>query len=254
MEMPAYIDICKRKLGWPVLELELDDGQIQSIVEYSALELQRYIHNSKFVTVPFQSCIDVSDLHISDVRFVYPGDVAGTSTSMYNPTNAYGNNTDIAGNPSIYANTPIDPLAWSAFYLGAPGQVSGYTNYVNNYYAYTQTLKGINTGDVTKLTFNYNKKDEKLYINNNVRCKTVTIEYIPRFDNVEEINNDAWIDILVRYSVANLKITLGRIRSRFTQSNALWAQDGEALLEEGNTELNELRTYLDASASLLRPR
>ena len=63
-----------------------------------------------------------------------------------------------------------------------------------------------------------------------------------------------WIDLLVRYSVANSKITLGRVRSRFNQSNALWTQDGEQLLEEGNAELAELRTYLDASATMLRPR
>ena len=132
--------------------------------------------------------------------------------------------------------------------------VSGYTNYVDNYYAYTQTLKGLNVGDVKKLTFNYNKADEKLYINNNVSCKSITIEYVPRYDNVDEITNDAWIDLLVRYSVANLKITLGRVRSRFNQSNALWTQDGEQLLEEGNAELAELRTYLDASATMLRPR
>ena len=32
------------------------------------------------------------------------------------------------------------------------------------------------------------------------------------------------------------KIVLGRIRTRFTQSNPLWTQDGEKLLEEGNSE------------------
>lgn len=254
MDMAGYIDEVKFKLTGGVLELEIDDSGIQKIIEYSMREIQRYIHNSKFVTVPFKSCIDVSEYHISDVRFVYAGDTAGSITGVYNGASQYGDNTDIAGNPSIYANTPIDPMAWSAFYLGSAGQISGYTNYVNNYYAYTQTLKGLNVGDVKRLAFNYNKASEKLYVNNNVACRSITIEYIPRFDNVEEITNDAWIDILVRFAVANLKITLGRARSRFTQSNALWQQDGETMLNEGNAELAELRTYLDDSASLLRPR
>lgn len=251
--MAGYIDEVKFKLTGGVLELEIDDSGIQKTIEYSLRAIQRYIHNTKFVTVPFSSCIDVTQYHISDVKFVYAGDTAGSITGVYGG-NYYGDETDIAGNPSIYANTPIDPMTWTAFYNGSSGMVSGYTNYVDNYYAYTQTLKGLNVGDVKKLTFNYNKADERLYVNNNVGCKSITIEYVPRFDNVEEITNDAWIDILVRYSVANLKITLGRVRSRFNQSNALWTQDGETLLAEGNAELTELRTYLDASASMLRPR
>lgn len=254
MDMSGFVDEVKFKLTGGVLDLEIDDSGIQKTIEFSMRELQRYIHNTKLVTVSFESCIDMAPFHVSDVRFVYPGDANGSITGIYGNNQQYGNNTDIAGNYSIYANTPVDPLAWNAFYLGSAGRVSNYTNYVNNYFAYTQTLKGINTGDVTRLTFNYNKADEKLYINQNAHCSTVTIEYVPRFDNVEEITNDAWIDILVRYSVANLKITLGRIRTRFTQSNALWAQDGAELLEEGNAELNELRTYLDASASMLKPR
>jgi hypothetical protein len=50
--------------------------------------------------------------------------------------------------------------------------------------------------------------------------------------------------------VALTKITLGRIRTRFGQSNALWTQDGERLLEEGNTDLKELREILRTNANL----
>jgi hypothetical protein len=49
------------------------------------------------------------------------------------------------------------------------------------------------------------------------------------------------------------KVALGRIRTRFSQSNALWAQDGEKLLEEGNTELKDLREILRTNANLVYP-
>jgi hypothetical protein len=52
-------------------------------------------------------------------------------------------------------------------------------------------------------------------------------------------------------SVALTKITLGRIRTRFTQSNALWAQDGEKLLEEGNTTYKELQEVLRTNSNLI---
>ena len=47
------------------------------------------------------------------------------------------------------------------------------------------------------------------------------------------------------------KIVLGRIRTRFTQSNALWVQDGEKILEEGNTELKELREVLRLNSNMI---
>lgn len=250
--MAGLVDEVKFKLTGGVLELEIDDSGIQKTIEYSMRELQRYICNTRFVTIPFTSAIDMKPYHVSDVRMVYSADNEGGMNGAQ--FSSVGDNTDAAGINSIYANSPIDPMMWSAFYLGSDGQVSNYTNYVNNYYAYAMTRKALNTADTGRIAFNYNKADEILYINALAKCGKVTVEYVPRFDNVEEITNDAWIDILVRYAVANLKITLGRVRSRFTQSNALWSQDGEQLLAEGNAELTDLRTYLDASASILRPR
>jgi hypothetical protein len=44
----------------------------------------------------------------------------------------------------------------------------------------------------------------------------ITIEYVCRYDNIEDIKSDYWIDILMRMSVALAKIAVGRIRSRFT--------------------------------------
>lgn len=52
-------------------------------------------------------------------------------------------------------------------------------------------------------------------------------------------------------AVAYTKIVLGRIRTRFTQSNPLWQQDGDKMLEEGNTELKELREVLRSNDNLI---
>lgn len=49
------------------------------------------------------------------------------------------------------------------------------------------------------------------------------------------------------------KIVLGRIRTRFTQSNPIWQQDGEKLLEEGNTEITALREVLRQNSNYVYP-
>jgi hypothetical protein len=100
------------------------------------------------------------------------------------------------------------------------------------------------------MAFTEDKHNKKLYINNYSAPKVVTIEFIPKLNSVEEIQSVYWQDVLVKMCVALTKITLGRIRTRFSQSNALWAQDGEKLLEEGNTELKELREILRTNANL----
>jgi hypothetical protein len=81
----------------------------------------------------------------------------------------------------------------------------------------------------------------------------VTIEYIPKLKNVEDIQSDYWIDVLVKLSIAIVKIMLGRIRTRFGLSNALWTQDGETILNEGKEELTALRERLMTNDNLILP-
>ena len=61
----------------------------------------------------------------------------------------------------------------------------------------------------------------------------ITVEYVPEYQDVSEIVSDYWIDQLMKMCIAYTKIVVGRVRSRYTQSGALWQQDGEAILQEG---------------------
>ena len=104
----------------------------------------------------------------------------------------------------------------------------------------------------TDLAFREDRHNKKLYINRAMSTPSmITIEYIPKLTSVEDIKSDYWIDILIKYCVALSKIVLGRIRTRFTQSNALWTQDGDKILEEGNTELKELREILRLNSNMV---
>jgi len=121
------------------------------------------------------------------------------------------------------------------------------SDYALNYAAWSTSLQVRNTLS-TDLAYRYDRVTNKLYINTSSGMPTsITIEYIPRYESVDQIISDYWIDILTRLSVALTKVTLGRIRSRFTQSSSLWTQDGEQLLTEGNEELNGLREHLVAN-------
>ena len=74
----------------------------------------------------------------------------------------------------------------------------------------------------TDLQFRFDKHTNQLYINVAMdRPQYITIEYVPLYTDVSEVVSDYWIDIIIRMATAQAKVILGRIRSRYSQSNAL---------------------------------
>lgn len=235
MDMKAYIDEIKLDVTGGILELEIGDDTIQKIVNSAMREMQRYICSTKLLTVPYSKCIDLGDIKVNAIARVYRAEGVDTSTD----TEHYY----------------TDPVQAGLFQI-----TSGYGNLYNlNDFTYRysawNTLQQISNTLSTDLAFYHDDAEKKLYINTALDTSaSITIEYIPRYDNVEEITSDFWIDVLMRLSKALTKITLGRIRGRFTQSNALWTSDAATMLQEGQSELTELRAYLQKNTQLLYPR
>ena len=230
MNMQAFVDEIKLDVTGGVLELEIPDATIQRIVQSAMRELQRYICSTKLLTVPYQPAIDLKDKHVNAVARVYRAD----STVMSSDSHS------------------TDPVQVGLFQIASNmGNMYNLSEYAYRYAAYN-TLQQLGNTISTDLAFYYDDAVSKLYINTNLNSGSmVTIEYVPRYDNVEEITSDFWIDVLMRLSKALTKVTLGRIRGRYTQANALWTSDAAIMLQEGQTELNELRNYLQANTQLL---
>ena len=79
----------------------------------------------------------------------------------------------------------------------------------------------------------------------------LTIRYVPIFNDVSEINNDTWLDYLIRMSEANMKKALGRSRSKYTIEGSNVTLDGDVLLQEANTELEAIRAELEGKKNKL---
>jgi hypothetical protein len=104
------------------------------------------------------------------------------------------------------------------------------------------------------MAFTEDKHNHKLYINGALSSPGyVTVQYIPKLKDVEDIKSDYWQDILIRLSIALTKVIVGRVRSKYALSNALWGIDGEKILEEGNTDLKELREILRNNSQMVYP-
>lgn len=231
MDMQAIKDEVLLKLTGDVVSFELSDAALTKVINSSLREIQRYIDTFKMITVPYSSCIDLSDYKVSSVTGV-------RRTEGY----LSSSNDDSA---------TVDPLYASQWMLlSGVGNLGHVADYASNLAAWN-TLMQIRNTISTDLSFYYNKTDNKLYVNvSSGQPKEITIIYIPRFDDVSEITSDFWIDVLIRMSVAIAKVTVGRVRSKFKQSNALWTLDGDQILEEGNNELTALRQELKDSTQL----
>lgn len=242
MNITAYRDEIKLKLTGGLLEIELTDDIIDKLINSALREVQRYICSTRIVTIPYSKCIKMSE-----------------------QTDKDGNNLKVSSVSRIYRSTgltsedtqgtsAVDPMYAAQWQLlSGTGNMYNFQDYAYNYAAYNTLLQVRNTTS-TDLAFRYDKASDCLYINNASNTpSTITVEYVPRFDSVEEIVSDYWIDVLIRMSVALAKVTVGRIRTRYTQSNALWQQDGQQMLDEGTNELNALRESMQANSQLCYP-
>lgn len=243
MNRQGFIDEIKFRLTGDILESEIEDAGYSQIVDMSLREIQRYIRDTELITVPFSKCIDCTKLQKPD----------GTYANVSSITKVY-HATGMSGESGVSEVSMADPLYASYWQtVAGSGNLYNFQDASYNYMTWLAVQQLRNTTS-TDLFFRFDKYSQKLYIN--VSCgnpQTITIEYIPKFTDVEQIKSDFWIDILMQVAVATAKITVGRIRSRYQQSNALWTQDGETILAEGREELNALREHLVKNTQLCYP-
>ena len=236
MDLEAYREELRLKLTGGILDLELDDAALDKVINSAFREVQRYIDTTRLATIPYSGCIDLNGKGVSSVSRVFraQGFLGGGTQD----------NTTLMADPMYAAQWQL---------LSGSGNMYNMQNWIYNYGAWNTLLQIRNTTS-TDLQFRFDKHTNQLYINVAMdRPQYITIEYVPLYTDVSEVVSDYWIDIILRMATAQAKIILGRIRSRYTQSNALWTQDGEQMLEEGTTELTELREVLRTQTQLNYP-
>jgi len=236
MNIEYYVNRIKLELTGGVLHSEIDDDGYKNIINLALQDLNRYYDQSALVQSTAKSCIDLTELEeknhikIGSVAFVYRSQGTG-----------------MAG--GAQTTDPVSIGYWNMAFGSR-----GISTWAQRYMAYNTSRQIMNTIS-TDLAFKEDKAGRKLYVNYSTGDNpgSIAIEYIPRLESVEDVVGDFWIEILSRLSLAYAKIALGRIRTRFTQSNAIWAQDGETLLNEGKEELTALRERLQSRSNYIYP-
>lgn len=213
-------------MGIPANE-NVEDLEIERSILIAFRELKRYIRTPVDKTVPYSTRLNLSELNIH-TRTVLNVFAAIPRIGLTMNTIDSGNVFQIAAAVNTYSmigNTTslnIDPIMTEM----AMAQVRN-------------TLG-------TDFQWNFDKQNNVIYCaHRDPRPSVVTIRYVPDFQDVSEILGYTYIDYLVRMSVANYKLALGRTRSKYTVEGSNVTLDGETLLAEGNAELEAIRSELD---------
>ena len=236
MDLNAYREELKLRLTGNLIILELEDSALDGCINSSFRQVQRYIDTTKLITITFSGAIDLTGKGVSSVSRVFRAEGYAQATGGMKDSSSY------------------DPMYMASWQMmsGSSSLAQGISQWAQNYAAFNTALQIRNTLS-TDLLFRYDKHSNLLYINCSFdKPQLITIEYVPRYNSVDEIVSDFWIDILVRLSLAICKQVIGRIRKKFSQSNALWSLDVD-ILQEGLDEEKELQEFMRKSSQLCFP-
>ena len=220
------------KLGLPANK-NVENLQIETAVNISFQELKRYMKTPTDKTVPFATRIDLLSVGIDTLNVLYVQE-ASPKVGLTLGNIESGNVFQVAaavGTYSAYASgglTNIDPIMTQL--------------------AYSQLHNTL----TTDLQWKYDNLNQCIYCTHQSPVPAfVTIRYVPNFHDVSEIVSPTWINYLIRMTEANMKIALGRTRSKYRIEGSNVSLDGDTLLEEGNSELATIREELGVKGSKL---
>lgn len=228
MKMDEICEEVNFQLGLPANE-NVEGLQTERAVNLAFRELKRYMKTPVDKTVPFAHRIALADVGIKtkkvlNVQGAYPR--IGLTLSTIDSGNVF----QTAAAINVYSNIGnasainIDPIMTEL----AMAQVRN-------------TLS-------TDMQYKYDSLNNVLYIAfRDPIPAQITITYAPDFQDVSEIVSDTWVDYLVRMSLANMKVALGRTRSKYKIEGSNVSLDGDQLLTEGNQELADIRAELKSN-------
>lgn len=228
MTRAEYVNDIMVELGSPVVEVE-NSELIGQHVDQAFREVRPYITETRFITVNnSQGGIDTSNYKINAVVQLL---------RTQNPSRV----SDITDIYSVSA-------------LGYPtGGVATSDLLLSDYFYRTQ-INQIKSTIETDLDFTYDKFHHKLYVNTFYpHPSQLTIVYIPEFEDVSEVQDQYWVNYILRLAKALSKISLGRIRGKYELSSSLYKLDGSQLVQEGISERDSIREELVENADLAFP-
>jgi hypothetical protein len=207
---------------------------LSEAVNIAFTELKEYIKTPVNKTVPFATRLDLKALGINTVNVLYVQAAEpriGLSLTAIDSSNVF-------------------QVAAAVNLSSGYGQGQGLNiDPIMSQLALQQTRNALSTD----LQWSYDLPNQVVYVTHRAPIPaTITIRYVPIYNDVSEIEGPTWVNYLLRLALAHAKVSLGRTRSKYIVEGSNVTLDGEQLLTEGNAELEAIRNELKSKPSKMR--
>ena len=246
MTLEEYSQNILRRLGDPFVDVQYagvpnEEGNtvnmVPLLINDAFQELKSYIDEVYYLTVPgTTSKIDLTDYNVRTIAYVMRGTIN-----------------------SITAPESIDGLLFSPIALmTTQSQLMGFNPYSTRGYVldYASSLqyRQLRNTISPDLDFTYDYPNHTLYIYQQIPTSpTLTIAYNKEYSDVSDIKDPFWINWMIRLGLAYVKESLGRARSKYELADAPYTLDGDQLLSEAQSELAEIRQFLNDNNEMFFP-
>ena len=222
-ELNDYVNYVKIQMGAPTVSLACEEN-IPFIIEKVAFEdLKNYMQTTHTLSCAYAPTINLEGKKVANVKKV-----------LRNRNN----------------NMTITGMDTNMFIYQTQGQY-GMNQWAKDQITYNLLINQVRNTLSTDMDFQYDKANEVLYLYAQYPIPSqITILYVPEFESVDEIYVPYWMSYLKRLSVAYVKETEGRIRSKYTLNSATYNLDGNTLLSEAQSELAQIRSELNENINL----
>lgn len=233
MQMDEIVSKLSFMLGFPANQ-NIEHIDLKQAVDIAFQELREYMKTPVNKTVAYAPRIDLKAVGINTVNILY-----------------------------VYCSEPRVGLSLTSLESGNVFQVAAAVNLgtgfgqgnglniepIMSQLALQQTRNALSTDK----QWIYDQPNQCLYVTHRAPVPaTITIRYVPIYSDVSEVLEPTWINYIIRLSLAYAKVSLGRTRSKYTIEGSNVTLDGEALLTEGNAEIEAIRNELKPKSCKLR--
>jgi len=242
------IDEVKRKLGHPIVKVEVDDSQWTDIIKqtkrwFFAKKSVMAMTTGRFVSgcdnaIPFEDIDPVNGVYkIIDVYF--DESIAG----VRGIDNTY------------YEILPFGYPVWGSSTYAFGSGAYNRTSYIYQVFTQLEQRRKVYGADLDWTVQEDYVNGHKLYMTPNNRTRTYGILYKPKTLPLEKLEGrDA--NLIFRYALAETKETLGTIRNKYKDypsAGGTISMDGSELLDQAKEEKEKLEEEIAGSQGPIAP-
>ena len=231
----SIIEWTKRQLGYPTLDVELTDDQLEDCVDNALDEVAPWVVQRQYITVPVEECIDLSSYNISYVIAVHKADSSQIDSIREDQAlDVFSPSTYLRVSGSSY-NRSIDELSGSI------------TSSMTSSHMMSQLEARVQDQTIGLFKDNISWKyiKPKLYLDVGYPTATqVTVEYSPEIDDIDVITDRFYQVITRKFTLAYARLLLSDVRGKYTVSGSPVELDASTQQEKANADIEYFREQL----------